>query len=100
MSDSTAPTIPFWPRSVRVLFPKYTTTLRLNPFGFGLTSIGLVTCTQSNGMQMHGYRRVSFSRKGVEGLQRVGHGGYSGFELTRSSVLSNGIIYLRQIYVI
>jgi len=33
MCDSPASTIPFWPRSQRVLFAKYTTPLRLNPSG-------------------------------------------------------------------
>ena len=37
-SNPPASTIPFWPRSVRVLFQKYTTPLRLNLFGCELTS--------------------------------------------------------------
>ena len=38
-SNPPASTIPFWPRSVRVLFPIITTPLRLNPFECGLTSV-------------------------------------------------------------
>ena len=32
-SNPPASTPPFWPRSVRILFSKYTTPLRLNPLG-------------------------------------------------------------------